>query len=99
MVHTSVTGHVWNLTNVPDDCPYSSTQHPNFPIKDELIDFKKEFRTPIFDKKSVESIQHLPLLNENKTTFYCGSHFGYGLHEDAVNSAIDIADKLGVGWT
>ncbi len=97
-VHTSITGHVWNLKNVPDDCPYSSTQHPNFPIDKEMIEYKKIFRTPIFDKTSVAAIKHLPLLNENDNTYYCGSHFGYGLHEDAVNSAANVAKRLGVNW-
>jgi predicted NAD/FAD-binding protein len=32
-------------------------------------------------------------------TYYCGSHFGYGLHEDAVTSAIEVARMLGVSWT
>jgi predicted NAD/FAD-binding protein len=38
----------------------------------------------------------LPSLNGVKNTYYCGSHFGFGLHEDAVTSAIEVARKLDV---
>jgi predicted NAD/FAD-binding protein len=72
------------------------TQHPNFPIQEDRIEFQKVFRTPMFDRRSVESIPELPSLNGKLNTFYCGSHFGHGLHEDAVSSALAVAGQLGV---
>lgn len=71
-----------------------STQHPNFPIKDELIKHKKVLRTPVFNSQSIATIDNLPQLNGHKNSFFCGSHFGYGLHEDAVKSAIMVVDQL-----
>lgn len=97
-VHTSVNGHIRNLKSVPDDCPIISSQHPNFPIAPELIEFQKVFRTPIFDAASVATIPQLPSLNGKLNTYYCGSHFGYGLHEDCVNSARAVGEALGVTW-
>ncbi|MDY6906366.1 MAG: hypothetical protein SWH61_16970 [Thermodesulfobacteriota bacterium] len=35
-------------------------------------------------------------MDGRQNTYYCGSHFGYGLHGDAVNSAIAVARHLGV---
>ena len=97
-VHTSITGHIRTLKSVPNDCQYLSTQHPNFPINEDLVEFQKIFRTPIFDDNAVKTIDKLPSLNGTENTFYCGSHFGYGLHEDAVSSAIDVARSFGVAW-
>ncbi len=97
-VHTSVNGHIRNLKNIPDNCRYISSQHPNFPIDEDLIEYKRVFRTPIFNKESVATIKDLPTLNGKENTYYCGSHFGYGLHEDAVTSAIKVANHLGVEW-
>ncbi len=74
------------------------TQHPNFPIREDCVEFRKSFRTPIFDTESVQSIPQLPSLNGQRNTYYCGSHFGHGLHEDAVSSAIAVAGQLGVQW-
>ena len=40
------------------------------------------------------TIRELPSLNGVRNTYYCGSHFGFGLHEDAVTSALDAARRL-----
>ena len=36
-------------------------------------------------------VQELPRLNQRMTnTFFCGSYFRYGFHEDAFSSAVDL---------
>lgn len=72
------------------------TQHQNFPIDENKILSNKIFRTPIFESRSVNTIPRLGELNDNKNTYFCGSYFGHGLHEDAVRSAVDVASLLGV---
>ena len=42
------------------------------------------------------TIPHLPSLNGVRRTYHCGSHFGFGLHEDAVTSAVAVARALGI---
>jgi len=83
---------------VPEDSPYFSSQHPNFPIAEDKIEFTTVLRTPIFDFSSVPTIKELPGLNGTRHSYYCGSHFGVGLHEDAVTSAINAAKMLGATW-
>lgn len=97
-METSVNGALWHEPHVDDDCDYICTQHPNFPIRKDLIRFKTVLRTPIFDFGSVPTIAELPKLNGVRNTYYCGSHFGHGLHEDAVSSAAAVARHLGVEW-
>lgn len=98
-VRTSVNGALWHEPGVPKHCDTISSQHPNFPIREDLKDFETVFRTPIFDVNSCPTIKHLPLLNGVNNTYYCGSHFGFGLHEDAVTSAINVGRKLGAEWS
>jgi len=95
---TSVSGALWRLPGVPWDCPYLSSQHPNFPIDESLVEFETVLRTPVFDFDSFATQKRLPELNGKLRTYYCGSHFGHGLHEDAINSAIEVARRLGVEW-
>lgn len=95
---TSVNGALWHEAHVSEDCDYICTQHPNFPIRKDLVCFQAVLRTPIFDFKSVASIADLPTLNGVKNSYYCGSHFGHGLHEDAVSSALAVARQFGVTW-
>jgi len=72
------------------------TQYPNFPISKDKIYFKQVFRTPIFDEASINTGYRLPELNANGTTYFCGSYFGFGLHEDVMDSAVAVARQLGV---
>ena len=97
-VQTSVNGGLWHEPGVPADCDYISSQHPNFPIRKDLIEYETAFKTPIFDFNSCPTIGRLPSLNGVNRSYFCGSHFGYGLHNDAVTSAIAAARGLGVEW-
>lgn len=75
-----------------------ATQHPNFPIKEECVLLRTRLRTPIFDNRSIPTIAELPSLNGHLNSFYCGSHFGFGLHEDAIASASEVCKQLGVDF-
>ncbi len=94
--NTSVSGALWLEPGVSKDCTLISSQHPNFDIDENLIELETVLRTPIFDFKSCATIEQLPHLNGKAHSYYCGSHFGHGLHEDAVRSAVDVAEMLGV---
>ena len=93
---TSVNGSLWFEPGVPRTCDLIASQHPNFPIREDRIELDTVLRTPIFDFRSCATTARLPELNGVKNTYYCGSHFGYGLHEDAIRSAVDVARALGV---
>ena len=97
-IETSVSGSLWALPGISKKCDLISTQHPNFPIAQDRIFFEKVFRTPIFDLRSCSAIRELPSLNGVRNTYYCGSHFGFGLHEDAVTSAVEVARLLHVDF-
>lgn len=95
-METSISGSLWALPGALKDGNLISTQHPNFPISRDRILFEKVFRTPLFDRNSCSTIHELPSLNGIHNTYYCGSHFGFGVHEDAVSSAIAVAEKMDV---
>ena len=97
-LETSINACYGRQKGVSKTSPWLGTQHPNFPIRDELVGLEKVFRTPIFDPGSVATIAELPTLNGQRHTYYCGSHFGVGLHEDAVTSAANVARSLGASW-
>lgn len=65
----------------------------------ENVDPKKvlwqtEYEHPIFDLATIEAQKELPTLNQNRKIYFCGSYFRYGFHEDALNSAIDVAEAI-----
>lgn len=94
-INTSVNGALRFEPQVSDDSNLISSQHPNFPIREELIEFDTVLRTPVFSFESIGSIPRMPSLNGTLNSYYCGSHFGYGLHNDAISSAKKVVRLLG----
>lgn len=95
---TSVNGSLEYEPGVAPDCDLVSSQHPNFPIDPAKIELDTVLRTPYFDFDAIETVERLPRLNGVRRTYFCGSYFGHGLHEDAVRSAVQVAARLGVDW-
>lgn len=98
VIETSINAAYRFQYGMPDNSDYLGTQHPNYQIEDDKIEFKKTFYTPIFDEKSMASREKLPSLNGVNHSYFCGSHFGWGLHEDAISSAVDLSKSLGANW-
>ncbi len=98
-LQTSVNGCLWREPGVARDCRHIASQHPNFPIREDQVELRTVLRTPIFDFPACRTTPELPSLNGTRHTYYCGSYFGHGLHEDAVASAVAAARALGVSST
>ena len=56
---------------------------------------------PCFDRGALTAQQRLGAIQGTNRIWYCGSYFGYGFHEDAFTSGLDVATALGadVPWS
>ncbi|MDO6563342.1 FAD-dependent oxidoreductase [Amphritea sp. 1_MG-2023] len=50
---------------------------------------------PAFDRDSFVSQQKLWSLQGQQNTWFCGAWFGYGFHEDGIQSGLAVAEQLG----
>lgn len=50
---------------------------------------------PVFDSEAMRAQETLPRVNGHGGVWLAGSYFGYGFHEDALRSALDVARRLG----
>ncbi len=75
---------------------YFVTLNPQRSIPKAHIVKEMEYTHPQYSFDAFNLQQHLPSLNENQNTFFCGSYFGYGFHEDGLNSALAVGKKFGV---
>ena len=50
---------------------------------------------PIYTADAVATQSRLPDLNGKRHTYFCGSYFNHGFHEDAVSSAVNVAHCFG----
>ena len=53
------------------------------------------YEHPLFDSKAVEAQEHLWRLQGNRNTWFAGSYFGHGFHEDALQAGLAAAEAVG----
>ncbi len=51
---------------------------------------------PVFDNVAMSAQKQLECLQGQQHTWYAGSYFGYGFHEDALSSAVSVAKAFGI---
>ena len=84
------------LQKLDTQTPYFVTLNPRVPITEEYVIKEIQYTHPQYSFDAFNSQKDLPLLNQQQNTFFCGSYFGYGFHEDGVKSALAVAEKFGV---
>jgi predicted NAD/FAD-binding protein len=52
------------------------------------------YEHPIFTTRTADVQGDLSLLNTHGTSYFCGSYFRFGFHEDALTSAVAVCAKL-----
>jgi len=54
------------------------------------------YRHPIYSVASVAAQRRHGEISGQQRTWYCGAYWGYGFHEDGVNSALAVARQFGI---
>ena len=68
----------------------------NYPNKINLsnIEYEAMYEHPVMNIKSMATQSSLQELNKDRT-FFCGSYFGNGFHEDGIAASVAVANALG----
>ncbi len=64
--------------------------------RQERVIAQMTYQHPVFDHAAMEAQQSLPGIQGRDRIWFCGSYFGYGFHEDALKSSVQVASSLGV---
>ena len=75
---------------------YCVTINNTTSIDDRKIIKKIKYHHPLFDILSVKAQQQKNKICGQNNTYFCGAYWGYGFHEDGVNSALDVCKKFGI---
>ena len=75
---------------------YFVTLNPQKPIPRNHVIKEIHYTHPQYSFKAFQSQKELPALNGEQNTFFCGAYFGFGFHEDGVNSGLGVGKKFGV---
>ncbi|MFO7861291.1 MAG: FAD-dependent oxidoreductase [Desulfosalsimonas sp.] len=92
----TLTYYMNQLQQLASEKHYCVTLNPAHPIEPGHIIADLNYAHPMFDKDAAATQAHLPGLNGVNNTWFCGSYFRYGFHEDAVMSAAAVGQDFGI---
>jgi predicted NAD/FAD-binding protein len=75
---------------------YCVTLNPSRRIDASTIIGEYDYTHPQYSFESTLTQPDLDSLNGDRNSYFCGSYFRYGFHEDAVMSAVNVAAKFGI---
>lgn len=66
-------------------------------INPETVFAEFDYEHPVFDAGAIAAQKRRPEIQGEQATFFAGAYWGFGFHEDGVNSALDVCSHFGVG--
>ncbi|MEW5688265.1 MAG: FAD-dependent oxidoreductase [Pseudomonadota bacterium] len=71
------------------------TLNPNKEIAADKLIRTEIYEHPLFDAEAVAAQRELWDIQGVRRTWFCGSYFGHGFHEDGLQSGLAVAEQLG----
>jgi predicted NAD/FAD-binding protein len=84
------------LQGLPATPEFFVTLNPLEDPQEDTVIAEMGYEHPVFDHGAMAAQPRLDEIQGRNGTWFCGSYFGYGFHEDALVSAIRVARALGV---
>ena len=91
---TCITYWLNKLQNLKSPRNYFLTLNPIHSIKENSLIKKINFTHPYLNSENTALQKDLHLIQGKKRTWFCGSYFGYGFHEDGLKSSIELINKF-----
>ncbi len=83
------------LQSIRDASDLFVTLNPTREIAPESVIHTDVYEHPLFDAGAIAAQEQLWSLQGARRTWFCGSYFGHGFHEDALQSGLAVAEALG----
>ncbi len=83
------------LQNLNSEKDYFVTLNPSTLPDEKLCIAESTYSHPVFNANAMAAQRRLWQLQGQQRTWFCGSYFGSGFHEDAIQSGLAVAEQLG----
>ena len=92
-----VTYHMNRLQRLDSDRDYCVTLNANGALRGDRVIRRMRDSHPMFMPGRASAQRAHPQLIRRRGISYCGAYWGFGFHEDGVNSALAVAGGFGMG--
>jgi predicted NAD/FAD-binding protein len=93
----SVTYDLNRLQRLGASGPLCVTLNPKRSIDQRQVMRCMTYAHPVFSSASLTAQRRFAEISGRRRTHFCGAYWGYGFHEDGVNSALAVAKHFGIG--
>ena len=90
----SLTYNMNILQNLESEKTYCVTLNNSKDINNDKIIKELTYHHPLYDMNSFYAQKNKDKICGKNNTYFCGAYWGYGFHEDGVNSALDVCKKF-----
>ncbi len=95
----TVTYHMNRLQSLPTREDYCVTLNHSGAVDPSKILREMTYSHPLYTLDAVRAQNRWAEISGKNRTHFCGAYWFYGFHEDGLNSAIRVAESLGVAWS
>jgi len=94
----TLTYHMNRLQNLPTPEDYCVTLNDTESVDERCILREMTYFHPLYTLDAVRAQARWEEISGRNHAHFCGAYWFYGFHEDGLNSAIRVAERLGVRW-
>jgi len=94
----TLTYHMNRLQGLPTPEDYCVTLNDTQSVDETKILREMTYFHPLYTLEAVRAQARWSEISGQNRTHFCGAYWFYGFHEDGLNSAIRVAESLGVSW-
>jgi predicted NAD/FAD-binding protein len=94
----TVTYHLNRLQRIAGATEYCVTLNPRGSIDERRVLRKMVYSHPLYTRDAIRAQARWDEVSGVQRTHYAGAYWFYGFHEDGLNSALRVAQTLGVEW-
>jgi predicted NAD/FAD-binding protein len=96
--HVAVTYWLNRLQGIAGAPQFCVTLNRPSAIRSDRVLRRVTFHHPLYTARSLAAQGRHAEISGVRKIHYCGAYWGFGFHEDGLNSAIAVAQQLGVVW-
>ncbi len=95
--HPSVTYWMNSLQAIKSTRPLLVTLNSAGSIAPDLVLAQFDYHHPVFDAAAMRAQRRRPEIQGRRGIYFAGAYWGYGFHEDGLQSGLDVARAIGPG--
>ncbi len=93
----SLTYNMNILQGLTTQVPLCVTLNPSRAVAPSHVLRTMDYQHPVYTERGLAAQKRWHEINGRRHTYFCGAYWGYGFHEDGVNSALAVAHDFGKG--